>query len=173
MEQEHTTIEIDTRLGKRSVDTSRIIEFPRGLVGFETEQRFVLLQIKPGAPLLVLQSVTSPQLGLLVTEPKCFLDDYEPHVSEAELNVLGLSDLSQAAVLVTVSIPQGEPAKATLNLTGPIVINHVTCIGLQIPQNDMAGPTRVNLYTLSEQNTSSETSQGAANTEPEGAAEEK
>ena len=146
MEQEHTTIEIDTRLGKRSVDTSKIITFPRGLVGFEDEQQFVLLQIRPDAPLLVLQSVKSPHLGLLVTDPKCFIEDYSPHVSEAELSLLGLTDLQEAALLVTVTIPQGEPEKATLSLTGPIIVNYVTCVGVQIPQNDITGPARVNLY---------------------------
>ncbi|MBQ7617262.1 MAG: flagellar assembly protein FliW [Desulfovibrio sp.] len=151
MEQEPRTIEIDTRLGKRTVDTNRIIHFPRGLVGFEEEERFVLLQIKPEAPLLVLQSVKSPQLGLLVTDSRCFLSEYKPHISSAELNLLGLTDLQEAAILVTVSIPQGEPAKATLNLTGPIIVNHLNCLGLQIPQNDMVGPARVNLYDLSEQ----------------------
>lgn len=65
MEQENKIIEIDTRLGRRSIDSSRIIYFPKGLVGFETEQRFVLLQIRADAPLLVLQSVTTPQLGYL------------------------------------------------------------------------------------------------------------
>ena len=146
MEQENTIIEIDTRLGRRSIDTSRIIHFPKGLVGFEAEQRFVLLQIKPDAPLLVLQSVTSPQLGLLVTEPKCFLDEYTPHVTEAEMTMLGLTSLDDAAILVTVSIPQGEPENATLSLTGPIIINHVSCTGMQVPQNDITGPARVNLY---------------------------
>ena len=150
MEQENKIIEIDTRLGRRSIDSSRIIYFPKGLVGFETEQRFVLLQIRADAPLLVLQSVTTPQLVLLVTEPKCFLEDYQPHVTEAEMSTLGLAKLDEAAILVTVSIPQGAPEKATLSLTGPIIINHLTCIGLQVPQNDISGPARVNLYTASQ-----------------------
>lgn len=150
MEQEKTTIEIDTRLGKRNVDPTKFIEFPRGLVGFEGEHRFVLLQIKPGAPLLVLQSVNTPQLGLLVTDPKCFLDDFVPQVNEAEKSLLQIKDLNDVAVLVTVTIPLGEPSKATLNLTGPIIVNHYSCIGLQVPQNDINGPSRVSLYSLGE-----------------------
>ena len=152
---EQKTIEIETRLGRRSIDTARIIAFSRGLVGFETEQQFVLLQIKPDAPLLVLQSLRTPQLGLLVTDPKYFIEDFTPRVSEAELAVLGLSDLTDAAILVTVSIPQGEPEKATLNLTGPIIVNHVTCIGIQIPQNDISGPARVSLCTPSAEDSAS------------------
>ncbi|MBQ7609376.1 MAG: flagellar assembly protein FliW [Desulfovibrionaceae bacterium] len=145
---EKNLVEIDTRLGKRSVDASRFITFPRGLIGFENEQQFVLLQIRPDAPLLVLQSVHTPQLGFLVTDPRCFLPDYMPRVSDAELSLLDIADLHDAAILVTVSIPMGEPEKATLNLTGPIIINHICCTGLQIPQNDISGPARVNLYSF-------------------------
>lgn len=145
---EQKIVEIETRLGRRSVDASRIITFPRGLVGFESEQRFVLLQIKDDAPLLVLQSVQTPQLGLLVTDPKSFMPDFQPRVSDSERTMLGLKDLTEAAILVTVSIPPGEPERATLNMTGPIVINYLSCVGMQIPQNDMPGPAQVNLNSL-------------------------
>ncbi|MBR4741993.1 MAG: flagellar assembly protein FliW, partial [Desulfovibrio sp.] len=148
MEQELKTIEIDTRLGKRCIDTSKIIVFPRGLIGFEEEHRFVLLQIKPNAPLLVLQSVKNPQLGLLVTDPKYFLDDYNPTLNEGERHLLQIMDDKDMAILVTVSIPQGEPSKAMLNLTGPIIVNYHSCVGLQVPQNEMAGPSRINLCSL-------------------------
>ena len=148
MEQENTTIELDTRLGRRIVDANRVIEFPRGLVGFEDEHRFVLLQIRPEAPLLVLQSVQNEHLGLLVADPLLFLDSYTPQINEAEKSLLQITDLKDAAILVTVFIPQGEPAKATLSLTGPIVINHRSCIGVQIPQNDISGPSRICLGDL-------------------------
>ena len=66
-------IEIDTRLGRRSVDADKVIRFPRGLAGFENEQDFTLLQIRPEAPLLILQSMNNPQVGLLVADPYSFL----------------------------------------------------------------------------------------------------
>ena len=162
MEQEIKTLEIESRLGKRNVDPTKIIEFPRGLVGFEGEHRFVLLQIKPDAPLLVLQSIQTPQLGLLVTDPKFFLKDYVPQINEAERTLLQIKNLNDVAVLVTVTIPQGEPDKATLNLTGPIVINHHSCVGVQVPQNDISGSGRVNLYSLAEDNNENDQSKDQA-----------
>lgn len=129
-------IEIDTRLGRRSIQTDKIVHFPRGLAGFENEREFILLQIVPDAPLLILQSVHLPQVGLLVADPYSFLDKtYAPAVSAAELQILQLKSLRDAAILLTVSIPAGEPDKAVLNLTGPIVINHAACLGLQVPQS--------------------------------------
>lgn len=141
-------IEIDTRLGRRSIDTDKIVHFPRGLAGFETEQDFILLQIRPEAPLLILQSVHTPVVGLLVADPYSFVDkSYAPVVGAAEKQLLRLDSLEQAAVLVTVSIPAGAPEKAALNFTGPIVINHAAKVGVQVPQCSDA-PQQINMHTL-------------------------
>ena len=141
-------IEIDTRLGRRCINADKVIHFPRGLAGFENERDFILLQIRPDAPLLILQSVTTPVVGLLVADPYSFFDkSYKPLVGDAEKQLLSIESLDQAAVLVTVSIPAGAPEKAVLNLTGPIVINFEGRVGLQIPQC-ADGPQQVNMHTL-------------------------
>lgn len=141
-------IEIDTRLGRRCIDADKVIHFPRGLAGFENERDFILLQIRPDAPLLILQSVTTPVVGLLVADPYSFFDrSYAPQVGDAEKQLLSIETLDQAALLVTVSIPAGAPEKAVLNLTGPIVINYEARVGLQIPQCAEA-PQQVNMHTL-------------------------
>lgn len=140
-------IEIDTRLGRRCIDTDKVIRFPRGLAGFEDEQDFILLQIRPEAPLLILQSVNNPQVGLLVADPYSFLQTYPVMVGDAEQKLLQIERMEDAAILVTVSIPAGEPEKAALNLTGPIVINHKARIGLQVPQG-AEGPAQINMHSL-------------------------
>lgn len=139
--------EIDTRLGRRVVDMERVIHFPQGLVGFEEEREFVLLQLRPDAAMLILQSMKTPQLGLLVTDPFSFIDTFKPVVGEAEMKLLQLENLEEAAILVTVAIPNGQPDNATLNLSGPIIINHMARIGIQVPQNG-DGPSRINMHTL-------------------------
>lgn len=140
-------MEIDTRLGRRKIDPEKIIRFPRGLAGFEDMQEFILLQIRPEAPMLILQSTTHANLGLLVADPYCFLPDYKVSIGNAEKSLLGLEDAEDRSVLVTVSIPAGKPEEAALNLAGPIVINHRLCLGLQIPQV-VEGPQQVNLHSL-------------------------
>lgn len=138
-------IEIETRLGKRVIDPAKIIAFPRGLAGFEEEREFTLLQLRPDAPLLILQSMKRPEVGLLVADPYSFLPSYPVMVGEAEQKLLQISATDETAILVTVSIPPGEPEKAMLNLTGPIVINHQARIGLQIPQG-FEGPAQVSMH---------------------------
>ncbi len=138
-------VEINTRLGRRRISTDKVIHFPRGLAGFENQHEFTLLQIRPDAPLLLLQSVREPAVGLLVADPYSFWPKYSITVGDAEQKLLRLKSIRQVAVLVTVSIPAGQPELTTLNLTGPILINHKMRIGLQVPQTEGAGPAKIYL----------------------------
>lgn len=128
---------IETRLGSRSVDLEKSLHFPQGLIGFENLHEFTLLQIREGAPFLVLQSLEDPSLGLVVADPFSFLTDYTLKIGAAEEALLQSPDKNELAVLVTVSIPPGKPQETALNLTGPILINHKKRVGLQILQNDL------------------------------------
>lgn len=139
------TIEIDTRLGRRVIDPEKIIRFPRGLAGFEREHDFTLLQLRPEAPLLILQSISRPEVGLLVADPYSFLPSYPVYLGDAEQKLLQVSSADDAAILVTVSIPSSKPEDAMLNLSGPIVINHQARLGLQIPQG-YDGPSQVSMH---------------------------
>ena len=131
-------VEARTRLGTRRIDPDKIIEFPRGLMGFEDQREFTLLQLREDAPFLVLQSLQDPELGLLVGDPYAFLPEYRIKIGDAEQNMLQVKTAGELAVLVTVSIPPGHPERTALNLTGPILINHE-------PQADV-NPPRVLLH---------------------------
>ena len=137
---------IQTRIGERVVELDKVLHFPRGLIGMEKHRDFVLLQIREGSPFLVLQCMTNPRVGLLVADPFSFIDGYEVHIGEPEQRILRLKNKRQAAVLVTVSIPPGEPDKTALNLSGPILVNHDSRIGLQAPQVDTRYPTHHYLH---------------------------
>ena len=141
-------IEVSTRLGRRRIDLDKVIHFPRGLAGFEGLHQFTLLQIRPDAPLLILQSLDNPALGLLVADPFSFIKDYRIKIGDAEQKLLGLKNVQQVAVLVTVSIPSGCPEETSLNLTGPICINHEARLGLQVPQAEEGIPSQVRLCDL-------------------------
>lgn len=137
---------IETRLGRQVISLDKIIHFPRGIMGFEDQHEFTLLQIKPGASCLVLQSMTDPRLGLLVADPYCFMEDYQIRINEAEQKILNITSREQVAILVTVSIPPGQPEKTALNLSGPILINHEARLGLQVPQMEGLYPPKVFIH---------------------------
>ena len=142
---------IETRLGRQVIAQDKIIHFPRGLMGFEDQHEFTLLQIKPEAAFLMLQSMSDPRLGLLVADPYCFMDDYQIRINEAEQKILHIATREQVAVLVTVSIPQGKPEKTALNLSGPILINHEARLGLQVPQMEGLYPTQLFIHKQGEE----------------------
>ncbi|MFP4316539.1 MAG: flagellar assembly protein FliW [Desulfovibrionales bacterium] len=125
---------IHTRIGEIIIDPKRIVHFPRGLIGFEKYRDFVLLQVREESPFLLLQSTQDQELGLLLTDPYVFVQDYSIKIGAAEEKVLGTARKEDLAVLVTVSIPEGRPDRTTLNLTGPIVINSRLQVGIQVPQ---------------------------------------
>ena len=142
---------IETRLGRQVIARDKIIHFPRGLMGFENQHEFTLLQIKPEAAFLMLQSMSDPRLGLLVADPYCFMDDYQIRINEAEQKILHIATREQVAVLVTVSIPQGKPEKTALNLSGPILINPEARLGLQVPQMEGLYPTQLFIHKQGEE----------------------
>lgn len=137
---------IETRLGRQVIALDKVIHFPRGLMGFEDQHEFTLLQIKPGASFLVLQSMSDPRLGLLVADPYCFLEDYQIRLNEAEQKILNIDSREQVAILVTVSIPPGQPEKTALNLSGPILINHEAKLGMQVPQVEGLYPPKIFIH---------------------------
>ncbi len=141
-------VEIQTRLGLRSINKDKVIYFPRGLAGFEGLHEFTLLQIRPDAPLLILQSMDNPEVGLLVADPYSFMSDFKIKVGDAEQKLLRLQDMKQLAVLVTVTIPVGKPEETALNLVGPIIINHEARIGLQVPQSENQAQNQVLISSL-------------------------
>ena len=131
---------VETRLGTMTLPEERVLTFPRGLIGFMGHREFTLIQLREDSPFLVLQSLDDPKLGLLVASPYSFMTDYEVVIGEADRKLLDIETREQALVLVTVTIPQGMPERTTLNLSGPIVINNVARVGLQIPQTDSRYP---------------------------------
>jgi len=131
---------IQSRLGQLSIPPERVLHFPRGIIGFENEREFTLVQIREDSPFLILQSMNDPRLGLMVADPYSFIQDYDVVVGEAERKMLRIENIRQVLVLVTVTIPPGRPEDTTLNLTGPVIINLQARVGLQVPQVDSKYP---------------------------------
>ena len=134
---------IETRLGPQKVSNDKLVIFPRGIIGFEHEREFALLQMRGELPFLMLQSTVTPSVGLLVTDPYTFYPEYQIEVGDPEQNILKVQKREQLSVLVTVYIPPNQPEKTSMNLTGPILINHELKIGLQVPQVDGKLPAQM------------------------------
>jgi len=114
-----TTIE-STRFGSLDIADEAIIEFPTGLIGLGGS-RYVLIAREESAPFLWLHSVDDASLAIPVTNPWQFFATFEVDISDSEAQRIGISDPSQAEVLVTVRAGETiEDFRA--NLRAPILI---------------------------------------------------
>ena len=119
-----------TRFGDVSVPSEAIIHFPRGLIGFASEDRFVLLERGPKSQIGYLQSVTTPKLCFPVIDGAVAGEDYPSPTAPELARDVGLS-AEDVAVLVVVAVSAPDkPLKA--NLLAPIVVDAQSRTGAQV-----------------------------------------
>src|SRR5438309_4517294 len=109
-----------SRFGRLRVDATRVITFPRGLLGFPTLTQFALIQAAQENYFFWLQSVEEPTLAFVVTDPSTFFKGYEVPMKEETRNELELNDDAMAQVFVICNKVNGW---LTANLLGPILVN--------------------------------------------------
>ena len=125
------TIESDI-LGTLTVDTSAVLTFPKGLLGFPECRSFVLLPSER-ANVYWLQSVEYTSLAFLLVDPFVFFEGYSLDLGVTELHEMSPEGLS---VLAIVTLP-GEPGEfPTANLQGPVVIHTQRGEGNQVVISD-------------------------------------
>lgn len=139
---------INSRIGQLVISSDKTIRFPRGIIGFESLREFALVEFKPGTPFHFLQSLEMPSMGMMLADPFSFLPNYEIRLAAAEERILRVRSIRDLVILVSVTVPKGDPQGSTLNLTGPICVNVQERLGLQSPQVELGFPSRVLLRDL-------------------------
>ena len=141
------------------------LSFVHPIPGFTDLRRFVLVRLddatavagaapaegpsSPGAPaaespLYELRSLEQADVRFMVAVPSAFFSDYEIELDDHECGDLGLTDASDALVLVMLTI--GPDAKSTTaNLLAPVVINAQTRAAAQVILTGSDWPVRAPL----------------------------
>ncbi len=101
----------------------KVINFPKGIPGFENLRRFILLPVKGTEQMLWLHSLEDQTIALLVIDPFIYFKGYEVNISQTDVEELEIKDHAETLVLTTITIPRDNPAGTTANLVAPIVIN--------------------------------------------------
>ena len=110
-----------TRFGALDIPEDAVIEFPNGLIGLGGT-RYTLIAREESAPFLWLHSLDDPSLAVPVANPWNFFSSFEVEISDAEAERIGVTEPSQAEVLVTVRAGESvEDFRA--NLRAPILIS--------------------------------------------------
>ena len=77
-----------TRFGVIEIADERVIEFPKGLLGFPGMKRYCLLQPCEDALFFWLQSLDDPGLAFVVTDPSLFVADYSAPIRPEQMEEL-------------------------------------------------------------------------------------
>ena len=129
-----SAMNIDTpHSGTLEVAPDRIIEFPRGLPGFEELRRYSLFHPESEAgvpPYFILQSVDDPGVAFNIADPALFGFNYEINLPDEELAVLNLADPTEAAVVVML-VKEEAGGQVRANLKAPLILNVNARRGIQ------------------------------------------
>lgn len=109
---------------------NNVLQLPLGLLGFEQFKRYELLSRPEEAPFLWLQVLDQPDLAFVVVSPTVVVPDYEPQISDEDVEFLDLRTPADALVFNIVTL-RGRN-NATVNLKGPVLVNRRTLVGKQI-----------------------------------------
>jgi flagellar assembly factor FliW len=136
-----------TRFGTVDLDEKRIITFPAGLLGFSSYKSFALLQPDDDGVFFWLQSLDSPELAFVVTDPTLWVKDYEAAIRREQMEELCLSKLDQAQVFVIVN-KYGQ--SLTANMQGPLVVNLTNHKAMQLVLAEKRWTTRHEIVQVNE-----------------------
>ncbi|MCP3761232.1 flagellar assembly protein FliW [Domibacillus sp. A3M-37] len=143
-------MKIETKYhGEKEIEQEDIITFSNGIPGFENEKKFVLLAFPDNNVFYALQSVSTPDLSFVVTDPFSFFVDYNVKIDDATIDSLAIKKEEDVTLLniLTLRDPFEE---TTANLQAPIVINKKTHSGRQVILTGTPYETRHNLFQAKE-----------------------
>ncbi|WP_017415622.1 flagellar assembly protein FliW [Clostridium tunisiense] len=125
-------MKIETKYhGTVEYEEKDIIAFKKGLPGFEEFHKFIVFPLEDNPYFKILQSVKSPEIGLVAANPFDFIEDYEVSLSNDLQKDLEVEKPEDVLILNTVTL-NSEVSKITTNLKAPIVININKKLGEQI-----------------------------------------
>lgn len=141
-------MEIRTKyLGKVNIEKSQIINFPKGILGFEDHNEFVLLNIENNPIFKFLQDIGNEQIGFLVINPWEVFNDYDIEIPDDKLENIDINPKEESKIGVyNIITLNGSLNESTANLLAPIIINLEDKQGKQIVLNDSPYTTKHPLH---------------------------
>ena len=134
-------------LGELQIDEEQIIHFPKGLLGFENNKDFVLLDVPNNEYLKFLQDINNSYICFLLVNPWDFYDDYEVELSSEDLLKIDVDHYEEEQLLILTIVTLNENFKdSTTNLLAPVAINLFAKKGKQFVLNESVYTTKHRLF---------------------------
>lgn len=121
-------------MGTVDVPENHVVAIPKGLLGFESVNRYVLIDAEQ-KPFIWLQSLENQSLAFLLIDPFLICSDYNVEIDDSDLNIIGADNSDDILVLTTVTI-SADGKTVTTNLQGPLIINKKNNKCIQIILSD-------------------------------------
>jgi flagellar assembly factor FliW len=135
-------------LGEVEIDEDQIIHFPKGLLGFESNKEFVLLDVPENPYFKFLQDIKNSYISFLLINPWDFFKDYDVEFPDQELMNIDIKSNNKNDMAVYTVVTIGIKFQdSTSNLLAPIVINLSARKGRQFILNDSIYTTKHKLFT--------------------------
>lgn len=120
--------------GEQQIDPDTVIQFPLGIPGFEEAKRYKLFHQEGGSIVYWLQCLDDTEIVFSVAHPAQFNINYNFVLTDAEVDLLQLTNAEDVLVLILLQNNQNDAAEKPAikgSIKSPIVINCVSKIGLQ------------------------------------------
>ena len=108
-----------------------VINFRKGLPGFENLKKFIVYSLEKNNMFSILQSIEEEEVGIPVLSPFSVCNEYEVKLTEEQINNLKIKSEENVWILNTVTV-SSDYKEITTNLRAPLVINIHERIGEQI-----------------------------------------
>ncbi|MBW3110858.1 flagellar assembly protein FliW [Bacillus sp. MCCB 382] len=117
--------------GEIEVQAEDILTFEHGIPGFGEEKQYVLLPLPENEVFHIMQSVKTPQLGFVVTDPFMFFKEYDFELDQTSVELLEHPVEKEVQVLSILTIRE-VLHESTANLQAPVIINLANRKGKQV-----------------------------------------
>ncbi len=132
--------------GEVEIDETKIVEFAKGIFGFEETKKFIVLYDgEEGNPFAWLQAINEKDICLPMVNPMLWYPQYSPDVDDELIGNIGELNQEALEIYTVVVIPE-DIKNMTTNLRAPIIMNKETRKGIQAVVNDDEYDIRHNLY---------------------------
>jgi flagellar assembly factor FliW len=113
------------QFGELEFNEAHIIYFPNGLIGFEENKKFLIVNDDDSQPFRWLVSLENENLNFPILDPTLIVPDYQ----------VGTTPLNGQAIFV-IAVLGDHIEKSTVNLRSPVVIDETNRHGRQVVLDD-------------------------------------
>ena len=108
------------------------VDLLTGLVESPAVQEFVVLDVAEDCQYQWFQAIKEPDLALVIIDVYLLDTEFKAEVSDEGLAELEITQTDPVLIMAVITIPSGQPEKATANLRAPLVVNLRTRKGKQL-----------------------------------------